>query len=226
MKSSKLIEIFKQGNIVVPLFLLQHYKEFNLKLEEFIFLIYLYNLGNNFVFNPEKFGKDLNIDFESVMNYIGVLSNKHFIKVETKKNEKGVREEFISMDDFYSKLSMFTIDEVNKDETENKENNYNVIQVIEKEFGRTISPIEFEIVKAWIDSGINEGVIIEAVKEATFNGVSNLRYIDKIIYEWGKNGIKTVEDVEKNRKKRNSMKEQSTDDVDMDVIDWDWFDDE
>ena len=45
MKSSKLIEIFKQGNMVIPLYLLQHYKDFKLKLDEFIFLMYLYNLG-------------------------------------------------------------------------------------------------------------------------------------------------------------------------------------
>ena len=34
MKSSKLIEIFKQGNMVIPLYLLQHFKDLKLKLEE------------------------------------------------------------------------------------------------------------------------------------------------------------------------------------------------
>ena len=224
MKSSKLIEIFKQGNMVIPLFLLQHYKEFKLKLDEFIFLMYLYNLGNNFVFDPNKFSMELNLSLIDVMNYIGVLSDKHFITVESKKNEKGFMEEFIVMDDFYSKLSLITIDEVNKVE---KEKDYSIFEVIEKEFGRTISPIEYEIIKAWVDSGTSEDVIKEAVKEATFNGVSNLRYIDKIIYEWSKNGIKTVEDVEKSRTKRNSLnKEQAPEDVDMDVIEWNWFDDD
>ena len=61
MKSSKLIEIFKQGNMVIPLYLLQHFKDLKLKLEEFIFLMYLYNLGDNFVFDPTKFSKDLNM---------------------------------------------------------------------------------------------------------------------------------------------------------------------
>ena len=46
MKSSKLIDIFKQGHIVIPLFLLQHYKEFKLEIGEFVFLMYLYSLGN------------------------------------------------------------------------------------------------------------------------------------------------------------------------------------
>ena len=225
MKSSKLIEIFKQGNMVIPLYLLQHFKDLKLKLEEFIFLMYLYNLGDNFVFDPSKFGNELNMTLIEVMSYIEVLTDKRFIRVESKKNDKGVMEEFIIMDDFYSKLTMITIDEVNKET--NDVSKTDIFEVIQKEFGRTISPIEYEIIKAWIESGINENVIKEAVKEATFNGVSNLRYIDKILYEWGKLGVKTVEDVEKNRMKRNNTnKNQVNEEVDMDVIEWNWFDDD
>ena len=225
MKSSKLIEIFKQGNMVIPLYLLQHFKDLKLKLEEFIFLMYLYNLGDNFVFDPTKFGNDLNMSLVEVMSFIEVLTDKKFIRVESKKNDKGIMEEFIIMDDFYSKLTMITIDEVNKET--NDASKSDIFEVIQKEFGRTISPIEYEIIKAWIESGINENVIKEAVKEATFNGVSNLRYIDKILYEWGKLGVKTVEDVEKNRMKRNNTnKNQVNEEVDMDVIEWNWFDDD
>lgn len=225
MKSSKLIEIFKQGNMVIPLYLLQHFKDLKLKLEEFIFLMYLYNLGDNFVFDPTKFGNDLNMSLVEVMSFIEALTDKKFIRVESKKNDKGIMEEFIIMDDFYSKLTMITIDEVNKET--NDASKSDIFEVIQKEFGRTISPIEYEIIKAWIESGINENVIKEAVKEATFNGVSNLRYIDKILYEWGKLGVKTVEDVEKNRMKRNNTnKNQVNEEVDMDVIEWNWFDDD
>ena len=225
MKSSKLIEIFKQGNMVIPLYLLQQFKDLKLKLEEFKFLMYLYNLGDNFVFDPTKFSNDLNMTLVEVMSFIEVLTDKKFIRVESNKNDKGIMEEFIILDDFYSKLTMITIDEVNKET--NDASKSDIFEVIQKEFGRTISPIEYEIIKAWIESGINESVIKEAVKEATFNGVSNLRYIDKILYEWGKLGVKTVEDVEKNRMKRNNTnKNQVNEEVDMDVIEWNWFDDE
>ena len=42
MKDLKLIEMFKQGHMVIPLFLMQNYKKFNIKLDEFIFLMYLF----------------------------------------------------------------------------------------------------------------------------------------------------------------------------------------
>jgi DNA replication protein len=223
MKSSKLIDIFKQGNMVIPLYFLQHYKEFKLELGEFIFLMYLYNLGDKFLFDPEKFGNDLNIELMDVMNYVGILTDKHFIRVEVLKNEKGLMEEVVILDDFFSKLSMITIDEVNN--TSNSENT-NIFEIIEKEFGRTLSPIEYEIIKAWLDSGFSEVLIKEAIKEATMNNVSNLRYIDKILFEWNKSGIKTADDVEKNRKKRNAAREKQDENIDMDIIDYNWFDDD
>lgn len=224
MKSAKLIDIFRQGHIVIPLFLLQHYKEFKLEINEFIFLMYLYSLGNKFVFDPLKFSAELNLTTKDVMNYIGILSDKNFISVDVMKNEKGLMEEVVLLDNFYKKLSLITMDEVNQ---VSRSENSNIFEIVEKEFGRTLSPIEYEIIKAWLDNGMDEELIKEAIKEATYNGVSNLRYIDKILYEWGKNGIKTVSDVVDNRKKRAKAREKETSDVDIDeIVDWDWFDDE
>ena len=223
MKSAKLIDIFKQGHIVIPLFMLQHYKELKLEIGEFLFLMYLYNLGNKFIFDPSKFASDLNLDIKDVMNYIGALSDKHFIRVEVMKNDKGLMEEMVLMDDFYSKLSLITMDEINNASSTDSSNIY---EVIEKEFGRTLSPMEYEIIRAWLDNDMSEELIQEAIKEATYNGVSNLRYIDKILYEWGKIGIKSAKDVENNRKKRNKAKDDVSNDVDIDIVDWDWFDDD
>ena len=223
MRSAKLVDIFKQGHIVIPLFMLQHYKELKLEIGEFLFLMYLYNLGNKFIFDPSKFADDLNLDIKDIMNYIGALSDKHFIRVEVMKNDKGLMEEMVLMDDFYSKLSLITMDEVNN---VSSADNSNIYEIIEKEFGRTLSPMEYEIIRAWLDNDMSEELIQEAIKEATYNGVSNLRYIDKILYEWSKLGIKTAKDVSDNKKKRAKAKEEASSDVDMDIMDWDWFDDD
>lgn len=223
MKSSKLIEIFKQGNIVIPIYFLQHYKEFKLSMDEFIFLMYLYNLGNKFLFDPGKFSEELNIELGQVMEYISNLGDKHLIRVEVLKNEKGLMEEVVVLDEFYSKLALITMDEVNK--TSNSDNS-NIFEIIEQEFGRTISPLESEIIKAWLDNGFSEELIKEAIKEATLNNVTNLRYIDKILFEWGKNGIKNAQDVLNNRKRRKESKQAQVDDVDMEMVDWNWFDEE
>jgi DNA replication protein len=78
--------------------------------------------------------------------------------------------------------------------------------MLEKEIGKQLSPIEIEIVKAWKEVNYSDEIIKEAIKEAVMNGVTTLRYIDKILSSWAKKGIKTKEDVEQNKK--NFVKEK------------------
>ena len=91
MKSSKLIDIFKNGNIVIPIYLLKNLDKLKLEIHEFIFLMYLYNLGDKFLFDPTKFSESLNIDFTEVMGYISSLTEKKFIRVEVLKNRNARR---------------------------------------------------------------------------------------------------------------------------------------
>lgn len=228
MKSSKLIEIFKDGNIVIPMYLLKNYKTLKLDLEEFVFLIYLYNHGNYFLFDPNLFSDQLHKDLTEVMDLTGRLTDKGFMKVEVIKNDKGFMEEMVILDDFYNKLKLYMIDEMNQSDEKEIEDS-SIYEMIEKEFGRTLSSIEYEIIKAWLENNFSEELIKEAVKEAVLNGVSNLKYIDKILYEWSKKGIKTVKDVEDHRKKRNAAIEKNKEadsDIDLGIMDWDWFDED
>lgn len=228
MNSSKIIEMFKDGNIVVPMYLLKNYKKMNLTLNEFVFLIYLYNHGNRFLFDPNSFANDLAIDLNEVMEQVSSLTDKGFLTVEVRKNEKGIMEEVVLLDSFYDKLKLFMMDEVSQEKSKEIEDS-SIYEVIEKEFGRTLSSMEYEIIKTWLDYHFSEDIIKEALKEAVMNGVSNLRYIDKILFEWDKKGIKTVKDVEDNRKKRQSAmkknKEENSE-VDLKSLDWNWFDEE
>lgn len=224
--NKSLCKVFSDGNISIPIYFIKNYKKFNLELDEFLFLMYLYNLGDNVLFNPGEFSEKLNIDLTNIMNYVGNLTDKGLIRVEVVKNDKGYMEEMIILDDFYNKLSLVIMDDVN--ESKSDSSNSDVFEIIEKEFGRTLSPIEIEIIKTWLDNNFSEDLIKEALKEATFNGVSNLRYIDKILYEWAKSGINTVEAVEEKRKKRKaSTKSVDKDsDIDLDTIEWNWFDED
>ena len=219
---NKYLDIFKDGNIVIPLFLYKNYKSLKLELDEFIFLVFIHNKGNKCLFDPELFASNLGLELMEIMTYVSNLTDKGFIKVETNKNDKGLMEEVINIDGFYNKISLLMMEKGNKKDT----NDTNIYEIIEKEFGRTLSPMEYEIIKAWLEQNISEELIKEAIKEATFNGVSNLRYIDKILYEWGKAGIKNSRDVEENRKKRNSHKDNKDENVDIDLVDWNWFEDD
>ncbi|MBR2828400.1 MAG: DnaD domain protein [Bacilli bacterium] len=219
MNNSKVVDLFRERNIVVPIYLLKNYKKFNVELDCFLFLIYLYNLGNKTLFNPNLFSKELNMDLSMVMSFVDDLTEKKLIRVEVLKNDKGLMEEVIVLDDFYNKLTYLIMGE----KTDNSSST--IYSVIENEFGRTLSSIEVTIINAWLEHQFSEELIKEALKEAVFNGVTNLRYIDRILYEWEKDGVKTIQDVEERRKKRQKLKEKENN-VDIDIVDWDWFDED
>lgn len=219
MKENKLLNVIRDGNIVVPLYLFKRIKELKITLEEFLFLMYLYNKGNEIVFNPNSFKEDLDYELLDVMKLVSALTDKDLISVEVKTNDKGIREEYISLDNFYNKVNLLMLEDANC-----KEINNDIFSFIENEFSRTLSPSEFEFIKAWLESGNSEEFIKEAVKEASINGVSNLRYVDKILYEWNKKEFKTIEDIKKNKEQYRQKKEQENKNIE--IFEYDWLDED
>lgn len=217
MKNQKILDMLKSKNIVVPLYLYKLYPKLNIGLEEFIFLMYLYNQGEKILFAPHVIQEDLGLDIKKIMLMISGLTDKKLIDLEVVKNDKNIMEEYVSLSNLYQKISLLIMEEASN----NEEVDTSIFAIIEQEFARTLSPIEYEIVKAWLDSGISNELIKEALKEATFNGVSNLRYIDKILYEWGKKGIKSPSDVDKNREEHKQKKNDK-----LEVFEYNWLEDD
>ena len=209
----QIIEILKASRYQIPKELLINYKKINISDSELILIIYLINQSQN-IYNPKQISNDLNLKLNEVLEMINALCEKGIIKIEIKKINN-IRSEIINLDLLYEKLA-FSLSEIEE------VNDTNLYSIFENEFGRTLSPMEYEIINGWIDNGYSEELIKLALKEAIYNGVSNLRYIDKIIYEWGKKGIKTKEDVEKDRKK---FKNSNSSKV-KELFDYDWLNDE
>lgn len=200
-----------KGNLNVPLVLLSNYSKLKITEKELIILIYLMNLKDD-IFNPQKISEDLNINIEEVLESVEKLSNADLLTINTEKNN-GLIEERIDISEVYNKLAYLSINE-----SETKEDNTNIYDSFEKEFARTLSPIEYELIRSWVDNDYSEEIILCALKEAVYNGAKNLRYIDKILYEWKNKGIKTKEDVLKDKqnfKKNNTKKEE--------MFDYDWL---
>lgn len=205
--TGKIVDILREGNVVVPKLLLSNYKKLKITEKELIVLICL--LDNN-EFDPKRIGEMLNMKSVDVITIINSLTKKDIVALNSVRNNN-VCEEFINLDNLYNKL-VLTLMETKEEKTSN-----NIYDKFEKEFARTLSPMEYEIIGAWTQNDFSEEIIDLALKEAVYNGVTNLRYIDKILYEWKKKGIKSKEDIEKERanfKKKSSKGE---------VFDYDWL---
>lgn len=215
----KILSLMMNKPIVIPRIIFNNYKRLNITEEELIVLIFIIDLGNKIVYNPDTFVKELNIEKYKVMEILNNLSEKKIITISVEKNSSNnKREEYISLELLYSKiLNLFK-------ETKTKSiDTSDIFSVFEKEFGRTLSPMEYEIIKGWInDEKFSYEIIVEALKEATYNNVNSLSYIERILYDWSKKGIKTKEDVIKDKSNfRNNRKKTN-----KEIFDYNWLEDE
>lgn len=211
MKSKKLMEIIKSKDLVIPGVLLVNYKELNINEKELLFLSLLMSYENSICFDPIHFSKMLGYDVNEIIELMSGLCTKKLVNLVV-KNENGKIKEYLDISYLYEKLTSFILDgEEEKEEAENSK----IYNVIETELGRTLSPIEYETIAGWLNANISEELIKEALKEAVLNGVGNLKYIDKILYDWTKKGYKKASDV---RRKKTSREDE------IELFDYDWLD--
>ena len=215
MNQEKLLSFLTGKSIQIPSKMLLLRKVWKLEWNDFIMLMYLKDKGKEFLLNPKEIAQDLSLSMKEVMLSIGILQDAHLVRMNTVKSDKGMMEDYLSLEDFYHKYMEYILEEVN----EKNVSNSTIFGTIEQEFGRTLSSIEYELINAWIDSGYSEEIIILALKEAVYNGVFNLKYIDRILYQWNKKGLKTKEDIENDRANFRSQKEKK------ELFDYDWLND-
>lgn len=205
----KFVDVLKNGNVLIPRLLLNNYIKLNIKDRELIVLIYLLN-DIDTVYNPNKISKNLNISINEILTIINSLEEKGVLHIEIRKIDKKT-EEHVILDNLYEKLAFLV---VNQEEEKN-----DIYSIFEKEFGRTLSPMEYEIISKW-GSTFDKVLIVEALKEAVFNNVSSLKYVDKILLDWQKKGVRTIKEAENERKKFASKKQTV-----KQVFEYDWLND-
>ena len=212
---SKLIELLQEKPIIIPKIIFNKYKKLNITEEELILLIYMINIGNKVTYNPELFSKELDINKYKIMELINSLFEKQIINIVVEKNSINKTEEYIVFDLLYNKLIKDIIGEEKEEEISN-----DIFTIFEQELGRTISPMEYDMIKTWIID-YNREILIEALKEAVYNGVNSFRYIDKILIEWHKKGLKTKEDVIKDKNNYRNKKKEN-----VEYFEYNWLEDE
>ena len=205
MFKDKLMEqINNENHYTIPKYVLLYAKKMDMNVNDLILLIYFLNIKNKEIFDYKKILKDLSFSEKELLDSISTLKDKKILSILMEKNEAGVLEERVDVSSFYDIVFSKMLDE-----EENKKNDSVLYDTFEKEFGRTLSPIEYEIINGWVNQGISNELILAALKETVFNGVNNLRYVDKILFEWNKKGIKKVSDVNDVRKKDEEQKDDS-----------------
>lgn len=208
--------ILKEKPIVLPRYLFKYYLRLGITSEELIILIFVIDKGDKIIYNPSLLSEELGMDKFKVMELLNSLNEKKIISITVEK-ENNKSEEYISLELLYKKITNIIVDKKDEKNLDNSD----IFSIFEREFGRTISSMECQIIKGWIDDGFTHELIMESLKEAIYNGVTSLRYIEKILYDWRKKGYKNKQDIiEAKNKYRESKKEEK------DIFYYDWLNDD
>jgi DNA replication protein len=153
---------------------------------------------------------------EVVLEAFDSLINKGIISLNTVKNDNGKIFDQVSLENLYNDIKN------DKKEEEKKKSQEAFLDTFQKQFGHNLSSMDYEIIKAWLDDGFSEELILGALQEAIYKKVYSLKYIDKILFAWKKKGFKTMNDVNE------SFIQKDDDDskFETSVMEFDWLDNE
>ena len=139
---------------------------------------------------------------------VNKLCEKDIIQVKVEKQGKLMLEK-IDVSPLYKKLVFLIIEPENKVDDD-------LYSIFEKEFSRTLSPIEYETIERWSESKSRD-LILLALKETIKRGITNIKYVDKILVEWEKKGIKSEQDVINDRISK-------SEEIHLEGLDYNWLD--
>lgn len=190
----------------IPTKLLTSYKYFGLNENEVMLILQLHRFlseKNNFP-TPSELASLLTLDEQECAKTLRKLIQKDCISIEQKQNDEDMVSEVYSLDPLWNKIF-----NEQRQKTEPDHEDGTLFILFEQEFGRPISPFEIETINVWLDEDeLKPSLIKAALRESVLMGKLNFKYIDRILREWKKKGILTVEKARESSK--NFHKKQAT----------------
>lgn len=96
----------------------------------------------------------------------------------------------------------------NKEYKEIKNNNSvgvsSLFSYVEKNFGRTLAPLEYEEINTWKDNEVTK----YAIKQAVLNGKYNIKYISRILLAYERENIVTVQQAQEREREYETMRKK------------------
>ncbi|MFZ3578139.1 DnaD domain-containing protein [Virgibacillus sp. DJP39] len=182
----------------IPIKLLTTYKSLGLNETETMLILQIHrflSVKNEFP-TPLELAEILTLSEQECAQTLRQLIQKNYLSIQQKQNSENRVSEIYSLDPLWNRLF-----EEKKKKQESEPEDGTLFILFEQEFGRPISPFEIETVNVWLDEDKLEPSLIKAaLRESVLMGKLNFKYIDRILREWKKKGITTVEQARESSK--------------------------
>lgn len=189
-------ELWKENLLDFNTLLLTTYSELGLNEQEYVFLVLLARLlqtkpgGWTFA----EISTHMTIDDANCSLLFISLVERQYISVSSKTDEFGKRFEEYSISPLFEKLERYLKQKKTQSQSSQREE---IFKMIEQEFG-ILSPLDIETIHLWMtEDNFNADLIKLAIQEMNSYQIKSIRYIDKILLEWKKKNIRTVEEAKR-----------------------------
>lgn len=120
------------------------------------------------------------------------LVAKNFLAVGERKDENGFPSNYFDLKPLWQQL------EYKAPEQEVKR--VDAVSLFEAEFGRPLSGFECEQIRQWLERDQHpEWMITEALREAVLTNKYSFKYIDRVLYDWNRNHVRTKQELDSYR---------------------------
>lgn len=199
-----LLASFQEGSVAVPLLLLKNYRALQLTEIEVMTLIHLITFLDKEKYDfptTDEIQSRMSASPDLVIASLQKLIHEQFIAIDEDMEEStGIRSERYNLTPLYRRLAKQVAEQelaklaAVRTTVPIDEGAKNIFSTFEKEFARPLTPMELETISGWLDKDqYKEDLIMTALKEAVFAGKVHFRYIDRILLEWSRNRVGTVD---------------------------------
>lgn len=121
---------------------------------------------------PSQIGQLCSLSLQQIDKTLISLVDKHFIA-----RKRGT-------------LDLLPIQKMLLNQNVEEEKDVDLLSIFENVFGRSLNQMELEIINTFKRSGYDDQMILDALNESVKAGVINFRYIEKILDNWSRYGVK------------------------------------
>lgn len=201
MDKKLVVSWMEAGMVQVPNLLLSKYKQMGLDEKDLMLLLNIMSFiqsGKEFP-TPEELAERMTISSTECSGILRKLIQKQVLSIEDGVTGDGIHFEKYSLTPLWERLAdELSLEKKVKKIQQTLQDENDLYTVFEQEFGRPLSPMECENLAMWLDDDGQDPVIIKAaLREAVLAGKLSFRYIDRILFNWKRNGVRTVEQARK-----------------------------
>ncbi|MBM6628086.1 DnaD domain-containing protein [Mammaliicoccus vitulinus] len=217
-------DMLREKPVVIQRALFNHYVELGLNEKQFVILIKLLDQENERNIQPplEDVQQGTSLSIQEVSHIINQLSQLKCIDIKIEKDEQHKYNEFISFDPLFEQLALVLNETKQENKAEDQNNQFKkLFQEFESTFGRPLTPLEVQTLNHWIDTDRHSNELIRsALNEAHSLDKLSIKYIDRILLNWKKKNITTVQSSKEESEKFNQNKKLKQNVNSIPIFDW------